>query len=422
MRDRDDTIVIVGAGLSGLAAALALAQAGRHVRVVDRCRRPGGRCGAFELDGYPFTIACNDFGARIERDLASVGVRDVRFVPSTNVIDLCDRAPYVLPPSPRTALRLLRHAPSIVGMVRRIQKGGRKPLGELFPSERDRDGLGFRLVALLAYALGTPPLALRADLLRADFSKQHDYGHDKMVVPVGGPQAITDAMVARLHALGGELQLATDVTDVRRNGRGFVVETSNGPTHARTVIRMLDGGRGRAGLEVAQLLFVLPRAFAFVAARTLIVSPPRPEAWIAELDDGRWPATWGFHVFADRELHDARTLTGYVLAPRGVRRFDDATRAGVLATIERGIERHLPGFAGALRYRRLLDPAEFEALHGVSPSLSHEIPTANSDASPIASDEPGLLHIGNGVEPPGEHANAAIVSGLSAAARVLAAD
>src|SRR5690349_333033 len=302
MLERDDTVVVVGAGLSGLAAALALAQAGRPVRVVDRCRRPGGRCGAFELDGYPFTIACNDFGARIERDLASVGVRDVRFVPSTNVLDLCDRAPYDLRPSASTALRLLRHAPSIVAMVRRIQKGGRKPLGELFPRERDRDGLGFRLVALLAYALGTPPLALRADLLRADFSKQYDYGHDKMVVPVGGPQAITDAMVARLRALGGELQLQTDVTAVRRDGVGFVVETSRGPQRARTVLRTLaiDGRRARPGLAVAQLLFVLPRSFAFVAARTLIVSPPRPDVWIAALDDGRWPDTYGFHVFADR--------------------------------------------------------------------------------------------------------------------------
>ncbi|MCO6008646.1 phytoene desaturase family protein [Actinoallomurus purpureus] len=47
-----DRIVVVGAGLSGLAAALHLAGRGRQVTVVERALGPGGRAGRRDADGY----------------------------------------------------------------------------------------------------------------------------------------------------------------------------------------------------------------------------------------------------------------------------------------------------------------------------------------------------------------------------------
>ena len=49
-----DRVVVVGAGLSGLAAALHLAGAGRDVLVVEQADVPGGRAGRLELGGYSF--------------------------------------------------------------------------------------------------------------------------------------------------------------------------------------------------------------------------------------------------------------------------------------------------------------------------------------------------------------------------------
>ncbi|MFR9729204.1 phytoene desaturase family protein [Saccharopolyspora sp. MS10] len=49
---RTEHVVIVGAGLAGLACALHLAGAGREVTVLEREVRPGGRAGLLELDGY----------------------------------------------------------------------------------------------------------------------------------------------------------------------------------------------------------------------------------------------------------------------------------------------------------------------------------------------------------------------------------
>ncbi len=49
-----DRVVIVGAGLGGLACALHLAGAGREVTVVEREPVPGGRAGRLALGGYEF--------------------------------------------------------------------------------------------------------------------------------------------------------------------------------------------------------------------------------------------------------------------------------------------------------------------------------------------------------------------------------
>jgi phytoene desaturase len=49
-----DHVVVVGAGLGGLAAALHLAGAGRRVTVVEREPHPGGRCGLIADGGYRF--------------------------------------------------------------------------------------------------------------------------------------------------------------------------------------------------------------------------------------------------------------------------------------------------------------------------------------------------------------------------------
>ncbi len=49
---RTDHVVIVGAGLAGLSAALHLAGRGRAVTVVERGDVPGGRVGRVDIDGY----------------------------------------------------------------------------------------------------------------------------------------------------------------------------------------------------------------------------------------------------------------------------------------------------------------------------------------------------------------------------------
>lgn len=51
---RTDRVVIVGAGLGGLACALHLAAAGREVTILERESVPGGRAGRLSIAGYDF--------------------------------------------------------------------------------------------------------------------------------------------------------------------------------------------------------------------------------------------------------------------------------------------------------------------------------------------------------------------------------
>lgn len=54
VRGRTDRVVIVGAGLGGLACALHLAGSGRQVTVLEREPVPGGRAGRLSVNGYDF--------------------------------------------------------------------------------------------------------------------------------------------------------------------------------------------------------------------------------------------------------------------------------------------------------------------------------------------------------------------------------
>jgi phytoene dehydrogenase-like protein len=45
-------VVVIGAGVGGLAAAIRLAHAGHAVTVVEQAGAPGGKCGRVERDGF----------------------------------------------------------------------------------------------------------------------------------------------------------------------------------------------------------------------------------------------------------------------------------------------------------------------------------------------------------------------------------
>ena len=72
-----ENVVVVGAGLGGLACALRLAGAGRQVTVLERADGPGGRMGQLSVDGYhfdtgPTVLTMPDL---LEETLAAAGER-----------------------------------------------------------------------------------------------------------------------------------------------------------------------------------------------------------------------------------------------------------------------------------------------------------------------------------------------------------
>lgn len=51
---KQKSILIIGAGLAGIAAAAHLARRGLHVTVLEKNAHPGGRCDHITRDGHTF--------------------------------------------------------------------------------------------------------------------------------------------------------------------------------------------------------------------------------------------------------------------------------------------------------------------------------------------------------------------------------
>jgi len=82
-------VVVIGAGLAGLSAALTLQKAGKDVRVVEGSDRPGGRLTTDYIDGFQFDrgfqLVNLNYPEFAHLDIA----KDIDFIRAPRVIDIC---------------------------------------------------------------------------------------------------------------------------------------------------------------------------------------------------------------------------------------------------------------------------------------------------------------------------------------------
>lgn len=416
--------VVVGAGLAGLVAALDLLRPGRRVLVLERRDVAGGLCGTVRLDGYEFVVACNDFGIGLERILARLGV-DVGFRRSRTRFQLGD-ARWELPLGARGWAALAAHAGDLWRLLRAWPRGGAAEgggyLGPLLASSV-RDPQLADLLGSLGYPLGLPPHKLPLQALRAELSREHGYGYERPTAPVGGPAALVAALVERLHAAGGALRLGTECQRVEPDGEGHVVCTRDAAYPARVVL----SSEGRwdhypralePGLAIHTLHLAVRRDLAFPpGVHTLVHLPPGVAGWMAALDAGRRPAAFGFHLFRSHlpAQPDHYALNAFFYMPRGI---DDPAEREVARARDyllEHAERLLPGLGGKLLYERYVSPKRFRELHGLSSRVSRYVLPAGFRKPDPYDPARGVFCVGNSVGPPGEHAGAAVLSGLRAA-------
>lgn len=418
---------VIGAGISGLTAALHLQTQGLRTVVLERRAVPGGLCGTFTLDGYEFDTGCNDFGRGIVKILEDLDVHvdfnspKARFQLGEHVINL--------PPDRLTALKLVRRLPGLVSAVWHARRNLSQSIGQ-FIDEHLSDALLADLACLPAAAMLRSPDDISLGEIKETFSRNLDYGYEKSCTPVGGPRAMIDAMVQRFESLGGEIRLGCESLAVDREGDNKRILTSAGPVRARTVVS--SQGRWdhfpsgtKPGLEAAALLLAVDKSFQYPQGyHTLAWFPVGVAQQLRRLEAGlplpSDPQT-SFHVFRSDlpEQPGHYTLNAFVPMPRGVRDPTVAQRTALSEHILQTLDAKLPGFKRALLYQRFLSPAEYQNLLGLRCAPSPYVPPRGFNKLPSHHAAQDVYFVGTSVNPPGEHAGAAARSGKLAAQQVI---
>jgi phytoene desaturase len=263
-----DHVVVVGAGLGGLSAALRLAGAGRRVTVLEREHVPGGRAGRIEINGFRFdtgpsvlvlpdliadALACVDENITDVLDLRAVNpAYRCRFADGSTIDVLTDRDAMVEQIAELCGSRDAagyRRFVSFAEQLYRIEMG--RFIDRNFDSARDlHAGSLARLAALGAFRRLWPKVSsfFADDRLRRMFTFQAMYAglspYDALAIyavipymdcvtgvwcPIGGIHAVPAALAAAAQRHGVAIQYGVEATQVEMTGsRAVAVHTRAG--------------------------------------------------------------------------------------------------------------------------------------------------------------------------------------------------
>jgi phytoene desaturase len=272
-------VVVIGAGVGGLAAAIRLAHAGHAVTVLEQASLPGGKCGRVEAGGFSwdsgpslltmpwvFEELFADTGAPLRDELELLPVEPVtryRFADGSG-FDLSADLPRSVAAleawSPGAGADWERFMATCAGMWKASvpfltgpppwppRREGPPAPGDLLRVKpwwtlrqlaraHARDPRLRMVIERFATYAGADPRRAPAALAVAGYV-EHAFGAWH---PRGGLYRLVDAMARRLEALGGELRLGTPVRRVvRRDGAVEGVETDGGLVAADVVLSNAD--------------------------------------------------------------------------------------------------------------------------------------------------------------------------------------
>jgi phytoene desaturase len=273
---RTDRVVVVGAGLGGLSAALRLAAAGREVTVVEREDVPGGRAGVLDVDGYRFDtgpsvltmpdLIRDAFGCVGEDMDDWLRLRPVdpvyrAFFPDGSTLDVRSDPDAMAAEVERTCgpaeaagyRRYVTFVETLYRLERNdfIDRNHDSPLGLLTPSLARLAALGaFRRLAPKVGQYLKDPRTQRVMSFQSMYAGLSPY--DALAVyaviaymdsvsgvyfPEGGMHAVPRALAGAAEKHGVTFRYATTVTSVTtRDGRATGVQTEDGHIAADVVV------------------------------------------------------------------------------------------------------------------------------------------------------------------------------------------
>jgi phytoene dehydrogenase-like protein len=304
--DHGRGVVVVGAGLAGLACALRLAEAGEQVLVLEADDGPGGRvrtddAGGFRVDrGFQLV---NPAYPALRRVLGDAGLEDLALQPfGAGAAVAVGRRHHVLADPRRLPSAALSSVLAPLGSPREkaafvawalraatadprsVRDGADEPLGTAL----DRAGVRGRLRTgvvdgFLAGVLGDDGGRTSASFARLVV---RSFVLGTPGVPPDGVQRLPDLLAGRLAALPGtELRTGVRVEEVRRSAGGVRLRTADGEVGARAVVVATDAWTAQRllpGLDVPA-----PRGLTTFWHEAPEQPAPRSRARLLHLDGDR---------------------------------------------------------------------------------------------------------------------------------------
>ena len=274
------SVLIVGAGPGGLAAAILLAHAGVPVKVIERLPRVGGRCSAVEEHGFRFDVGPTFFlyprvlerifrlvGRDLFRDIPMVrldpqyrimfGETGGDLICSANLDRMSAEVAKLDPHDGANVRRFIAENKQKLDLFRpalempfngwhdllswdlikalpllRPWKSVDGELGRYFRDPRTRLAFAFQSKYLGMSPFNCPSLFTILSYLEYDYGVWH---------PVGGCNAVSEGMAKVARELGAEISTDEAVEEVLFDGRTAVgVRTDRGTYHADAVVLNAD--------------------------------------------------------------------------------------------------------------------------------------------------------------------------------------
>jgi phytoene dehydrogenase-like protein len=425
--------LVVGAGLAGLGAAALLADAGASTLVLERRPIVGGRAMVVRQEGFALNYGLHYLmgGTRSPhfRLLRRIGIAD-KVATRPMQVQLAFRQRYGrLHTVPTTAPALLQSGllsrrakwqltGAMVAIMRaRLDNLWYVPLGEWLDRNVGDDPTlrAFLLDTAQVLTFEVDPALLSAAHFIREFRAILSRPGPPAVYPVGGWDAITNALQEYVDACGGQVQTRAHVRRLAvEHGRVAGVETDSGVIRARTVVLAIPPA------ELATLLDASPVA-GLTPDRVRAIRPTSGIAVdvgfrgldsraVATMELPGDAATAGCHSQFEPSLAPADGHLWQLLAFRNA---DDLAGREDVSRVEEmfleRIESVWPGARNNLVLRRAL-------VRPVLTGASHRFDQPAPSLLPIeVRDTPGLLIAGDATNAPGELSAPAAESAMLAA-------
>ena len=241
-------VIVIGAGLAGLSAAITLESEGASVTVLESSDRPGGRVTSDVIDGFVCDRGFQLINANYP-EIKRIGIiKEIDFVSASSAIEVARNESRIRIGDPRAAFLSVFNLQtgSILEKIRLIQYLLRKKTAASVGEELKNSGLGKTYERVLRPFLTgvflADPLLVNSEYGRTAI-KYFVSGNSGL--PIGGVKTFSEALANRVS----DVRYGVQVNSIKKN----TVSTSKGKFEADAIIVATDATTAAQLLDLTEV-------------------------------------------------------------------------------------------------------------------------------------------------------------------------